>query len=151
MGKSYVLTPIKTLSIDEMVEKLAKRGEITELEAARSFIGGEMVNRLEHDLASYVNVKHCITCANGTDALQLALMAWDIGEGDAVFVPDFTFFSTGEVVSAVGATPIFVDVRKDTFNIDINSLEDQIKIVKEQGKLKSKVVIPVDLFGQPAE
>lgn len=116
-----------------------------------SFIGGEMINHLEHDLASYVNVKHCITCANGTDALQLALMAWGIGEGDAIFVPDFTFFSTGEVVPAVGATPIFVDVRKDTFNIDINSLEEQIKKVKEQGRLNPKVVIPVDLFGQPAE
>lgn len=116
-----------------------------------SFIGGEMVDRLEHDLASYVNVKHCITCANGTDALQLALMAWGVGECDAVFVPDFTFFSTGEVVSAVGATPVFVDVRKDTFNIDINSLEEQINNVKEQGKLKPRVVIPVDLFGQPAE
>ena len=116
-----------------------------------SFIGGEMVSRLEHELAGYVNVKHCITCANGTDALQLALTAWDIREGDAVFVPDFTFFSSGEVVSAVGATPIFVDVRKDTFNIDINSLEEQIGIVKEQERLKPKVIIAVDLFGQPAE
>ena len=116
-----------------------------------SFIGGEMVSRLEHDLASYVNVKHCITCANGTDALQLALMAWRIGKGDAVFVPDFTFFSTGEVVSAVGATPVFMDVRKDTFNMDVNSLEEQIKKVKEQGRLNPRVVIPVDLFGQPAE
>ncbi|WP_026503805.1 DegT/DnrJ/EryC1/StrS family aminotransferase [Butyrivibrio sp. NC3005] len=116
-----------------------------------SFIGGEMVSHLEHDLAAYVNVKHCITCANGTDALQLALMAWGISEGDAVFLPDFTFFSTGEVVSAVGATPVFVDVRTDTFNIDINSLEEQILNVKEQGKLNPRVVIPVDLFGQPAE
>ena len=98
-----------------------------------------------------MNVKHCITCANGTDALQLALMAWKISEGDAVFVPDFTFFSTGEVVSAVGAIPIFVDVRKDTFNIDINSLEEQIKRVREQGKYDPRVIIPVDLFGQPVE
>lgn len=119
--------------------------------SSTSFIGGEMVSRLEHDLASYVNVKHCITCANGTDALQLALMAWGIREGDAVFVPDFTFFSTGEVVSTVGAIPIFVDVRKDSFNIDINSLEEQIRIVREQGKLYPRAVIPVDLFGQPAE
>ncbi len=116
-----------------------------------SFIGGEMVNRVENDLAAYVNVKHCITCANGTDALQLALMTWRIRKGDAVFVPDFTFFSTGEVVSTVGATPVFVDVRSDTFNIDINSLKEQIRIVKEQGKLNPRVVIPVDLFGQPAE
>ena len=116
-----------------------------------SFIGGEMIDRLEHDLAACVNVKHCITCANGTDALQLALMAWGIGPDDAVFVPDFTFFSSGEVVSTVGATPVFVDVRKDTFNISIKSLEEQINIVKEQGKLKPRVIIAVDLFGQPAE
>ena len=116
-----------------------------------SFIGGEMVSRIEHDLASYVNVNYCITCANGTDALQLALMAWKVGEGDAVFVPDFTFFSSGEVVSIVGATPVFVDVREDTFNIDIKSLEEQIKIVKKQGRLKPRAIIAVDLFGQPAE
>ncbi len=116
-----------------------------------SFIGGSMVSELERDLASSVGVKHCISCANGTDALQIALMAWGIGEGDAVFVPDFTFFSSGEVVSAVGAAPIFVDVRQDTFNIDIGPLEEQIRIINEDGRLKPKVVIAVDLFGQPAE
>ncbi len=116
-----------------------------------SFIGGSMVENIERDLASYTGVKNCITCANGTDALQIALMAWNIGEGDAVFVPDFTFFSSGEVVSAVGATPVFVDVRCDTFNIDIKSLEEQIRIVSQEGILRPKAVIAVDLFGQPAE
>ena len=115
------------------------------------FIGGELVKQLEEKLANYVGVKHCITCANGTDALQLALMAWDIGEGDAVFVPDFTFFSTAEVVPWVKATPIFVDVEPDTFNISVSSLENAIIRVIKEGKLIPKVIAAVDLFGQPAQ
>lgn len=125
--------------------------KIREVIESTFFIGGHMVEQLEHDLASYTNIKHCITCGNGTDALQIALMAWGIGEGDAVFVPDFTFFSSGEVVSAVGATPVFIDVRKDTFNIDIFSLEKQVRDTKNAGILKPRAVIVVDLFGQPAE
>lgn len=116
-----------------------------------NFIQGYQVSQLENELKQYVGVEHCITCANGTDALQLALMAWNIGEGDAVFVPDFTFFSSGEVVSAVGATPIFVDVDKDTFNMDVVSLEQMVQKVLEQKELTPKVVICVDLFGQTAD
>lgn len=115
-----------------------------------NFISGVQVTELEEELASYVNVKHCITCANGTDALSLALMAWNIGEGDAVFVPDFTFFASAEVVSFHGATPIFVDVSEDTFNISIVSLEEAITKVISEGKLIPKVIIAVDLFGLPA-
>lgn len=115
------------------------------------FIGGDPVSKLEKRLADYIGVKHCISCANGTEAMTLLLMAWDIGPGDAVFVPDFTFFSTAEVVSFRGATPIFVDVKYDTFNIDPDKLDDAVAAVKQQGQLKPKVVIPVDLFGQPAE
>ena len=115
------------------------------------FIGGEPVRQLEEKLADYVGVRHCITCANGTDALLLALMAWGIGDGDAVFVPDFTFFSTAEVVPWVKATPVFVDVEKDTFNISSQSLEEAIQEVIKDGKLIPKVVIAVDLFGQPAD
>ena len=115
------------------------------------FIGGEPVSQLEEKLADYVGVKHCITCANGTDALQLALMAWNIGEGDAVFVPDFTFFSTAEVVPWVRAVPVFVDVDKDTFNISAKALEEAIQKILSEGKLTPKAVIPVDLFGQPAD
>lgn len=115
------------------------------------FIGGETVNQLEEKLADYVGVKHCITCANGTDALQLALMAWNIGEGDAVFVPDFTFFSTAEVVPWVRATPVFVDIDNNTFNISAESLEKAIQNVISKGELKPKAVIAVDLFGQPAD
>ncbi len=115
------------------------------------FIGGEPVRLLEEKLADYVGVKHCISCANGTDALQLALMAWEIGEGDAVFVPDFTFFSTAEVLPWVGAVPVFVDVEQDTFNISVKSLEEAIQNVLAEGKLTPKAVIAVDLFGQPAD
>ncbi|MBQ3163241.1 MAG: DegT/DnrJ/EryC1/StrS family aminotransferase [Lachnospiraceae bacterium] len=114
------------------------------------FIMGKQVMELEKVLSEYVGKKHCITCANGTDALQLALMAWDIGPGDAVFVPDFTFFSSGEVVVTVGATPIFVDVCNQTYNIDTESLKMMIEKVKTEGKLVPKVIIAVDLFGQPA-
>jgi len=116
-----------------------------------NFIGGKEVNTLEQRLAEYVGVKHCITCANGTEAMTLLMMAWDIKEGDAVFVPDFTFFSTGEIVSFRGATPIFVDVDRDTFNIDTNKLEKAINKVIDEGKLTPKVIIPVDLFGLPAD
>lgn len=115
------------------------------------FIGGEPVRQLEEQLADYVGIKHCITCANGTDALQLALMAWNIGEGDAVFVPDFTFFSTAEVVPWVRAVPVFVDVDIDTFNISAESLEKAIQNVLKEGELIPKAVIAVDLFGQPAD
>ena len=115
-----------------------------------NFIGGKEVGILEQRLAEYVGVRHCITCANGTEAMTLVMMAWDIKEGDAVFVPDFTFFSTGEVVSYCGATPIFVDVDRDTFNIDPVKLEKAIQKVIAEGKLTPKVIIPVDLFGLPA-
>jgi dTDP-4-amino-4,6-dideoxygalactose transaminase len=114
------------------------------------FISGPEVQQLETQLAEYVGVKHCITCGNGTDALQLALMAWNIGKSDAVFVPDFTFFSSGEVVPLVGATPIFVDIDKDTYNVSSESLEKAVKYVKENTNLTPRVVVAVDLFGQPA-
>lgn len=130
----------------------------TEIDAAiqnvlcgAAFISGKEVRLLEEALAEYVGVNHCITCANGTDALQLALMSWGIGQGDAVFVPDFTFFSSGEVVPLVGATPIFVDIDADTYNISSESLEKSIEYVMQSTDLKPRVVVAVDLFGQPAD
>lgn len=114
------------------------------------YMMGDYVEQFEKKLAEYVGVKYCVTCANGTDALQLALMAWDIKEGDAVFVPSFTFYSTAEVVSLVGAAPIFIDTDPRTFNIDPNHLEKAITDVINERKLTPKVIIPVDLFGQPA-
>ena len=115
------------------------------------FIGGRQVTELEEALARYVGVKHCITCANGTDALQLALMAWGIGPGDAVFVPDFTFFSSGEVVSLVGAVPVFVDVDADTYNMSVSCLREALAYVTEHTDLQPRVIVAVDLFGQPAD
>ena len=114
------------------------------------YIMGPQVKELEQELAAYTGVKHCLTCANGTDALTLALKAWGIGPGDAVFVPDFTFFASAEVVALEGATPIFVDVDDTTFNIDVTSLEKAINQTVADGKLTPKVIVAVDLFGLPA-
>ena len=119
--------------------------------ASGAYIMGPQVKELEKQLAEYVGVKHCLTCANGTDALTLALKAWGIGPGDAVFVPDFTFFSSAEVVSLEGATPVFVDVHEETFNMDAADLERAVKQVLADGRLKPRVIVAVDLFGLPAD
>lgn len=116
-----------------------------------NFINGQQVKELEREMADYVGVKHCVTCANGTDALTMAMMAWDIKEGDAVFVPDFTFFSSGEIVAHAGAAPVFVDVDLDTFNISEESLVAQIENVIKDGKLRPRAIVAVDLFGLPAD
>lgn len=122
------------------------------IDAATSgaYIMGAPVKELEQQLAEYVGVKHCSTCANGTDALTLALKAWGIGRGDAVFVPDFTFFASAEVVALEGATPVFVDVDPNTFNIDCRSLEAAIRAVRDNMNLRPRVIVAVDLFGLPA-
>ncbi len=128
--------------IDEAISKVLQSGK---------FISGQPVEALEEKLADYTGRKHCITCGNGTDALELSLRAMKIGLGDAVFVPDFTFFSSGEVVSTVGAMPVFVDVEADTYNISPECLENAILKVISQGKYKPRAVIAVDLFGQLAD
>lgn len=115
------------------------------------FISGHEVKELEQQLAEYVGVRHCITCGNGTDALTLVLMAWGIGPGDAVMVPDFTFFASGETVAYEGATPLFVDVDERTFNLDPDKLEEKIIRVKAEGKYNLRAVVAVDLFGLPAD
>ena len=120
---------------------------VKEVIASAQFISGTQIEILEKSLASYVGARHCITCGNGTDAITIALLAWNIGSGDAVFVPDFTFFSTGECPASIGATPIFVDVRKDTYNMDHEKLEEAIKQVISEGKYRPRVVVTVDLFG----
>ena len=130
------------LEIDRAIQKVLDN---------TNFISGKEIKDLEKELAEYVGVKHCITCANGTDALVLALKAWGIGQGDAVFVPDFTFFASAEAPAVCGATPIFVDVDKDTFNISPDSLEEAIQCILKEGKMIPKVVVAVDLFGQPAD
>jgi dTDP-4-amino-4,6-dideoxygalactose transaminase len=115
------------------------------------WILGPQVQALEESLARFAGVKHAVSCANGTDALALVLRAWDVGPGDAVFVPSFTFAATAEAVALVGATPVFADVLEDTFNLDPASLEAALAMVRRAGTLAPKVVIAVDLYGQPAD
>ena len=115
------------------------------------WILGPQVARLEEALSEFAGVKHTIACANGTDALMIVLRAWNIGPGDAVFVPAFTFAASAEVVALVGASPVFVDVCEDTYNIDPESLDAAIQMVRRKGKLTPRAVMPVDLFGQPAD
>ena len=115
-----------------------------------AYIMGPEVFELEEKLADYCGVKHAISCSSGTDALLIPLMAWGIGPGDAVFTTPFTYVATAEVISMLGATPIFVDVYESTYNIDCDKLEIEINKVIEEGKLKPKAIIPVDLFGLPA-
>jgi len=119
--------------------------------SAGQWILGPQVTELEAQLAEFAGVEHCVACANGTDALLLILRAWDIGPGDAVFVPAFTFVATAEVVVLAGATPVFVDVLENSFNMDPQSLKAAIRMVKAEGTLKPRAIIPVDLFGQPAD
>jgi len=114
------------------------------------FIMGPEVRAAEADLAAFCGARHAITCASGTDALLLPLMARGIGRGDAVVCPGFTFHATAEVVALVGATPIFADVEEASFNIDLRSVEQALVVAHRLG-LKPKAVIPVDLFGQPAD
>lgn len=127
--------------IDQRIQAVLEHG---------NYIMGPEVKELEGRLAEYVGVKHAITCANGTDALQLALMAFEIKADDAVFCPTFTFFATAEAPAFFGATPIFVDSEPDTFNICPKHLEEQIQKVINEGKLTPKAIIAVDLFGLPA-
>ena len=115
-----------------------------------AYIMGPEVFELEEKLADYCGVKHAISCSSGTDALLIPLMAWGIGPGDAVFTTPFTYVATAEVISIIGATPIFVDVYESTYNIDCDKLEIEINKVIKEGKLKPKAIIPVDLFGLPA-
>ena len=115
-----------------------------------AFILGKPVAELENKLAAYVGRKYCVGCANGTDALQLALMIWGIGPGDAVFTSDFTYFASAGTSSILGATPVLVDIELDTFNISPAALEAAIERTLAEGKLTPKAIIPVDLFGQPA-
>ena len=128
--------------------KIDKR--IADVLSHGNYIMGPEVQELENKLAEYVGVKHAVTCANGTDALQLCLMVLDIKEGDAVFCPTFTFFATAEVIAFSNATPVFVDSNEQTFNICQKNLEKQIKKIITEGQIKPKAIIAVDLFGLPA-
>ena len=115
------------------------------------FIGGSYVKELEEQLAAFTGRKHCITCANGTDALQLAFMACGIGKGDAVFAPDMTFISSTEPAAMFGAVSVFCDITPDTYNICLESLERQIQAVLAEGKYIPKAVVAVDILGNPCD
>jgi dTDP-4-amino-4,6-dideoxygalactose transaminase len=128
-------------SVDEAVSRVL---------AHCQFINGPEVTQLEAALSAFSGAKHVVSCASGTDALLMVLMAKGVGRGDAVFCPSFTFCATGEAVALTGATPVFVDVDEATFNMDANSLKRGIAAAIKSG-LKPRAVIPVDLFGQSAD
>ena len=128
--------------IDESIRKVLDVGQ---------YIGGAPVKQLEEELASYVGRKHCISCANGTDALQIAYMVYGIGAGDAVFCPDITFISSTEPSKMFGAASVFCDVQPDTYNLCPESLEKQIQAVLAEGKLTPKAVVAVDILGNPCD
>lgn len=127
--------------VEAAIARVLERGD---------FILGQEVRALEEQLAAQAGVKHAITCGSGTEALQLPLMAWGIGPGDAVIVPAFTFVATAEAVALVGATPVFVDVDEVSFNLDPAALADAIAHAEALG-LRPRAIIPVDLYGQPAD
>ena len=124
---------------------------ILDVVASSAYVMGPKIQEMENAFAEYVGVKHCVACNSGTDALLLALKAWGVKSGDAVFVPSFTFFASAEVIAMQGATPVFVDVDKDTFNMDVVDLERKIGQTLKAGKLTPRVIIAVDLFGLPAD
>ncbi|WP_461609879.1 DegT/DnrJ/EryC1/StrS family aminotransferase, partial [Brevundimonas naejangsanensis] len=123
------------------------------LEVARSgqYIMGPAVAALERALCEFGQAPHALSCSNGTDALVLLMMAWDIGPGDAVFCPAFTFAATAEIVALAGAVPVFVDIRPDTWTLDPQALRAAVDQVEREGRLRPRAVIAVDLFGQPAD
>jgi UDP-2-acetamido-2-deoxy-ribo-hexuluronate aminotransferase len=141
--------------IDLQAQRLRLAGKIEaavqEAVVGGAWVMGPQVRQFESDLAAFGQAKHALGCANGTDALALPLMAWGIGRGDAVFVPSFTFAATAEVVPWFDAEPVFVDVDADTYNMDPAALERAIEGIKAEGRLTPRVVIAVDLFGQPAD
>ena len=141
--------------IDLQAQRLRLGGKIEaavqEAVVGGAWVMGPQVRQFEADLAAFGQAKHALGCANGTEALVLPLMAWGIGEGDAVFVPSFTFTATAEIVPWVGATPVFVDVDPVTYNMDPVKLAAAIEGIKAEGELTPRVIIAVDIFGQPAD
>jgi len=141
--------------IDLQAQRLRLGGKIEaavqEAVVGGAWVMGPQVRQFEADLAAFGQAKHALGCANGTDALVLPLMAWGVGAGDAVFCPSFTFTATAEIVPWTNAEPVFVDVDPVTYNIDPVRLEAAIEGIKAEGRLTPRVVIAVDLFGQPAD
>ena len=147
------MTPIPFLDLKAQQARLAPRlrPRLEAVLAHCQFILGPEVAELETRLAEYCGAAHCVGVSSGTDALQIAMMAEDIGPGDAVFLPAFTYTATAEVPLLLGATPVFVDVDPDTFQINSAHLESRIEAVRHAGRLRPRAIIGVDLFGQPAD
>ncbi|PHS21231.1 MAG: aminotransferase DegT [Robiginitomaculum sp.] len=146
MGIAFIDLQAQRARIEDKIN-----AAITKVLDEGRFIMGPQVTLFEEQIAEFGNAKHALGCGNGTDALALPLLAWKVGPGDAVYCPSFTFAATGEIVPWYGATPVFVDILPDTYNIDPVKLEASIEKTKAEGKLTPKVIIAVDLFGQPAD
>ena len=145
--------PIPFIDLQAQRRRLGEPLEAAILEVVRSgaYIMGPQVAQFEVALGAFGEAPHVLSCGSGTEALVLPLMAWEIGAGDAVFCPSFTFAATAEVMPLVGASPVFVDILPDTYNMDAAHLDAAIEAVKRDGKLTPKAIIAVDLFGQPAD
>jgi dTDP-4-amino-4,6-dideoxygalactose transaminase len=152
MNQRSAPPPIPFIDVASQRKRLGSAVDtaIARVLAHSQFILGPEVQAFEKEFAAFCGARHAVSCASGTDALMLVLMAWGIGPGDAVICPSFTFCATAEVVALVGATPVFVDVDADTFNIDAKGIGPAISTAKGLG-LKPKAIIPVDLFGLPAD
>ncbi len=146
MNIPFIDLKAQRLRIAEKIDAAVKR-----VIESGAYIAGPDVVEFEKQMSAFAGAKRTISCANGTDALVLPLLAWGIAEGDAVFCPSFTFAATAEIIPWTGASPVFVDILPDTYNMDPDHLEASIQAVQKAGKLKPKVIIAVDLFGQPAD
>jgi len=145
--------PIPFIDLQAQRARLGQPLEDAILKVVRSgaYVMGPEIAEFERQMAAYGQAPYVLSCGSGTEALVLPLMAWEIGPGDAVFCPSFTFAATAEVMPLVGASPVFVDVLPDTYNLDPAKLDAAIEAVKAEGKLVPRAVIAVDLFGQPAD
>ena len=145
--------PIPFLDLKAQQARIAAdlRGRLDRVLEHCQFVLGPEVRELEAELARFCGAKHCVSVSSGTDALQIAMMAEEIGRGDAVFLPAFTYTATAEVPLLLGATPVFVDVDPRTFQIDPVHLTQRIEAVRAAGRLRPRAIIGVDLFGQPAD
>ncbi|RQH40838.1 DegT/DnrJ/EryC1/StrS family aminotransferase [Okeania hirsuta] len=140
------MTNVPPLDLTQQYKSISEEinSRVQEVLSSGRYIGGSIVDEFEQQFANYIDVSHCVSCNSGTDALFLALRAVNIGPGDQVITTPFTFFATAEVISAVGATPVFIDIDPQTFNLDIEQLQSAITE-------KTKAILPVHLFGQPVD
>ena len=144
---------MKFVDLDAQFRRLETdiRGAIDAVFAHGQYIMGPEVYALEDELAGYCGAGHVVSAASGFDALLMSLMSYGVGPGDAVIAPSFTFVATAEVIQLLGATVVFVDVEDTTFNIDVNRLEETVRRIRRQGRMNLRGIIPVDLFGLPAD